>query len=46
MKSNEKTKQIDLNFFKKHNYEKYTTNQPFFNGIILPPLKPSSAVMT
>lgn len=35
MKSNEKTKQIDLNFFKKHNYEKYTTNQPFFNGIIL-----------
>tara|TARA_Y100000992_G_scaffold75127_1_gene47400 strand:- start:997 stop:1749 length:753 start_codon:yes stop_codon:yes gene_type:complete len=32
---NKKTKEIDLNFFKKHNYEKYNLNQPFFNGIIL-----------
>jgi len=32
---NEKTKQIDMDFFKKHNYENYRLNQPFFNGIIL-----------
>jgi hypothetical protein len=31
---NEKTKQIDLNFFKKHNYKKYIHDQAFFNDII------------
>ena len=32
---NTKTMAIDRQFFEKHNYEKYNTNQPFFNGIIL-----------
>jgi len=35
IKSNEKTKKVDLNFFKKHNYEIHTTNQPFFNKYVL-----------
>ena len=35
MKSNEKTKKVDLNFFKKHNYKLHSTNQQFFNKYVL-----------
>jgi len=35
MKSNEKTKKVDLNFFKKHNYKLHSTNQKFFNKYVL-----------